>query len=298
MTPTLDMKTALIVEGGGMRGIYTAGVLDSFLNAGYDPFDMYFGVSVGASTLSSFLAGQRKRHYRIFTQIACGSDLFSLKRMMKGGHYMDLDWLWDTVESSLPLDTEAIDNHLAADKQCYIVCTRVDTGMPEYLSPKGREWIDILKATSALPILYRDFPMIFGTPMVDGGITDPLPVKAAYDKGARRVVIIRTRPCGVYKTARISPYLGSLFFRKHPELKQQIRNQELSYNTTLDFLSHPPEDLIITQISPRAPLKSTRTSTRRSGMIEDYIEGVETGEAALKALFRKHDRVDETGPLN
>lgn len=283
MTHSLTVKKALVVEGGGMRGIFTAGVLDAFLDVDFDPFDIYFGVSIGASTLSSFLARQNKRHYRIFTKIASGSELFSLKRMLSGGHYMDLDWLWDTVEASLPLGTDAIDKTIE-NKQCYIVCTNVDTGLPAYLSPKGREWIGMLKASSALPVLYRGFPMIYGVPMIDGGVSDPLPVKEAYARGARHVVVIRTRPLGVYKTSRLSPLLGSLFFIKYPALKHRIRQQTQYYNETLDFLYRPPEDLIITQISPQTLLKTKRTSTRLDALMADYVQGVEVGQHILKTL--------------
>lgn len=274
---------ALIVEGGGMRGIFTAGVLDVFLDEKFDPFNMYFGVSVGASILSSFLARQNKRHYRIFTQIAPSPDFISLKRMLTGGSYMDLDWLWNTVESSIPLDTNNIDKNLSG-KECYIVCTGVETGAPMYLSPMGCEWIEILKASSALPLLYRHFPRISGIPMIDGGITDPLPIKEAYKRGARHVVIIRTRPEGFYKSARLSPLLGSMFFNKYPRLKEKIRSHVRRYNDSVDFIVNPPADLTITQISPQAPTKTGRSSTQISSLIDDYLCGIEMGMNALNQI--------------
>lgn len=279
----LDQSTpskALIVEGGGMRGIFTAGVLDVFLDEGFDPFNMYFGVSVGASILSSYLARQHKRHYRIFTQIAPNPEFISFKRMLSGGSYMDLDWLWDTVESSIPLDTKSIDKNLSG-KECYIVCTGVESGDPIYLSPMGNDWIDILKASSALPVLYRHFPVISGVPMIDGGVADPLPIREAYKRGARHVVIIRTRPEGFYKSSRLSPLLGSMFFKKYPGLKEKIRSHVKYYNESVDFIENPPSDLTIIQISPKAPTKTGRTSTEIDSLIDDYMNGVEMGVNTL-----------------
>lgn len=283
MMITPEKKTALVVEGGGMRAIFTAGVLDAFLDADFDPFDMYLGVSGGALTLSSYLARQYTRYYRIFTEIAYGPELFSFKRMLTGGSYIDLDWLWNAVEAVMPLDTRAIDINLMG-KECYIVSTQVDTGLPAYLSPQGREWINMLKASSALPILYRHFPVINGIPMTDGGITDPVPVKEAYDRGARHIVVIRTRPMDAHKTSRISPLIGALFFKKYPNLKEKFRNQAQCYNSTVDFMLNPPDDLTITQISPQSIMKTKRTRTHIDALNSDYADGVAMGQKALKTL--------------
>ncbi|MBU1170148.1 MAG: patatin family protein [Proteobacteria bacterium] len=281
-----ENKKALVVEGGGMRGIFTTGVLDSFLSSAFDPFDMYFGVSVGASTLSSFLAGQFKRHFRIFTEMACRPEFMSLKRMITGGSYMDLDWLWNTVEASSPLDTPSIDLNLKG-KECYIVCTHVETGKPLYLSPWGKEWIGILKASSAIPLLYKHFPQFEGAPLADGGVSDPIPVMEAYNKGARHIVVIRTRPVNARKEAWLTPAISSMFFNNTPQLKEEIRSQARRYNETLDFMESPPSDLTITQIAPQTAMKTRRTSKQNQFLINDYSEGVKRGLHAIDILDPK-----------
>src|SRR5512135_324999 len=97
-------KRALVVEGGGMRGIFSAGVLDAFLEQDFDPFDIYIGVSAGACNLSSQVAGQYRRNFRIYTNQMVRPEFISVGKFLRGGHYMDLDWLWETFQRVDPLD--------------------------------------------------------------------------------------------------------------------------------------------------------------------------------------------------
>ncbi len=283
MCETAHPKTALVVEGGGMRGVFTSGVLDAFLESSFDPFSMYYGVSVGASALSSFLAGQQGRHFKIFTEIACKPEFMSLKRMFKGGSFMDLDGLWENVERTLPLNTAAIDRHLAT-RECRIVCTSVRTGMPVYIHPKGREWIGVLKASSSIPFFYRHFPAVGDEPMADGGISDPIPVMAAYRRGARHVVVVRTRPEGVRKRNGTARFAGFLLAAKYPGLGRKLMRQAAQYNHALDFMDHPPKDLRITQIFPGQAMKTKRTSVDAENLFADYCDGLLKGRACLKHL--------------
>ena len=97
-------RTALIVEGGGLRGIFAAGVLDAFLEADFDPFNLYLGVSAGANNLSSYVAQQRGRNYRVYTHYALHPEFINVRKYLRGGHLMDLDWLWEESLSGLPFD--------------------------------------------------------------------------------------------------------------------------------------------------------------------------------------------------
>jgi predicted patatin/cPLA2 family phospholipase len=88
-------NSALVVEGGGMRGVFSAGVLNAFGTTGFDPFDLYIGVSAGACNLAAHLAEQHNRNYHVTTAYSATSRFINLLRFIRGGHYMDLDWLWD-----------------------------------------------------------------------------------------------------------------------------------------------------------------------------------------------------------
>ncbi len=105
-------KSALVVEGGGMRSIFAAGVLHAFGKAGFDPFDLYIGVSAGACHLASHLAGQNNRNFDITLQYSLKSDFINIKRFLSGGHLMDLDWLWKQTITNYRLDLAYLFNKL------------------------------------------------------------------------------------------------------------------------------------------------------------------------------------------
>jgi predicted patatin/cPLA2 family phospholipase len=105
-------RSALVVEGGGMRGIFAAGVLFAFGCEKYDPFDIYIGVSAGACDLASHLAGQNSRNYEVLTTYSSSTDFISFIRFIAGGHLMDLDWLWNTTIRNCRLDLKTLFNGL------------------------------------------------------------------------------------------------------------------------------------------------------------------------------------------
>ena len=94
----------LLVEGGAMRGIFTTGVLDGFLEARFNPFDLFIGVSSGAANLAAYLAEMPKRNFRIYTDYSLRPEFISFKRFIRGGHLMDLDWLWEKTIAEIRLD--------------------------------------------------------------------------------------------------------------------------------------------------------------------------------------------------
>src|SRR4051794_6064259 len=107
----MAIRTAIVVEGGAMRGIFSAGVLDGLMQLGLDDFDLAIGTSAGACNLASFVARQHGRNLRCYTDIMARRQLFSVRRALRGGHYMDLDWLWGALAAEDPLDEHAITAH-------------------------------------------------------------------------------------------------------------------------------------------------------------------------------------------
>ncbi|HPB83123.1 MAG TPA: patatin family protein, partial [Spirochaetota bacterium] len=190
-------KSALVVEGGGMRGVFSAGVLHAFGEIGFDPFDLYIGVSAGACNLASHLAGQNDRNFDIIMRYSSTGKFINPLRFLKGGHYMDLDWLWDITIREYRLDLKKIFMDLATeDKEFIVVTTSMNTGRVMYLRPDEGTLEEYLKASSSLPVLYRNILKIDGEEVTDGGIADPVPVIEAYRRGARTITVIRSRPAG------------------------------------------------------------------------------------------------------
>jgi len=272
--------TALVAEGGGMRGIFCAGVLDAFMERKFDPFDMYIGVSAGACNLASHLAGQHERNFRIYTRIMTKPEFISPRKFISGSRLMDLDYLWSAIDVEDPLAVKEIYRDRTRDFT--VVGTSVETGHAVYLKPGPDDCSESLKASSAVPLLYRGFLEINGIRLVDGGVADPIPAQEAYRRGARRIVVIRTRPPQYRKTKGLENYISSFATRRWPELSLAVKNQADTYGRCVEFVLNPPADAEIVQVAPDEPLKSGRTTQELDKLLSDYHQGREHGERFVR----------------
>ena len=273
-------KIALIVEGGGMRGMFAAGVLDSFYEIGFDPFHLYFGVSAGSLNLISHLAGQFRRNYRVVMFCATSGQFINGWKYLKGGHYVDLDWLSNECLEAYPLDKDTALQRLEdTGKKFVIVCTNVETGRPDYYSPNIDNMNNILIGSCCLPLLYRKPVYIGGVRVIDGGICDPIPVKKAYADGATDIVVIRSREENHReKNTSIELKIGSLLYKRHPKLQKAILNLPNTYNNSLSFIETSPSDVNIFQIAPKSRLSANLTSTNTQLLEMDYWLGRHQGK--------------------
>lgn len=268
--------TALVVEGGGMRGIFTAGVLDVFMEKQFDPFALYIGASAGACNLASHLAGQHQRNFRIYTRLMTRAKFISMKNFLYGRHMMDLDYLWDAIDIEDPLAVKNIYRNKGRD--FIVIGTAVDTGKAVYMKPNAEDCSISLKASSAVPLLYRGFIEINGIRMVDGGVADPIPAEEAYRRGFGTIVVIRTRPPYYRKTKGFENYISSIATRKWPRLAEAVKNQADTYGRCVDFILQSPPNAKIMQIAPEGPLKTGRTTQDMDSLLADYELGRRLGE--------------------
>lgn len=276
------IQTALVCEGGAMRGIFSAGVLDVFLEEKFEPFDLVIGTSAGACNLVSYLAHQHERNLRCYRDIMSRPQLFSFPRFLRGGHYIDLDWLWERFIAEDPLDQPAVDAHPA---HLIAVATCARTGAPLYLEPRSPEIMEYLKGSSAMPMLYRGVVNWGGHEMADGGISDPIPVKKAYALGARKIVVIRSRPTGVTKKDGFEQKLTAFLTRNHPGIAKAIRETSVrAYGDAVAFCEKPPEDARIWQIAPPSLMKTGRTTQDTEILLADYTLGRRAAKEALKEI--------------
>jgi predicted patatin/cPLA2 family phospholipase len=269
---------ALVVEGGAMRGIFSAGVLDVFLEERFRPFDLALGVSVGASNVLSYLAGQHGRARRCFLGPMSRSEFIDPWRMLRGGHWLDLDWLWDAITREDPLDCAAA---ATSGVEYALVATCARTGLPRYLTPCADEMLEALKASCALPVLYRRTVRIGGDAMVDGGLSDPLPVREAYRRGARTIVVVRSRAAGYVKRARLANHIGAWTMRSVPGVARACRGAARAYRDGAEFLRSPPSDCTIIHVAPSSALVTGRTTRDRAALERDYALGRALGRQAI-----------------
>jgi predicted patatin/cPLA2 family phospholipase len=274
---------ALIAEGGAMRGIFGAGALDVFLEQRFFPFDLALGVSVGASNVLSFLARQHGRTRRCFLDQMSRPEFIDPWRGVRGGHWLDLDWLWEAIEREDPLDRRAA---AACGIEYALVATSVRTGAPRYLAPKADDMLEALKASCALPLLYRRTVSLDGEEFVDGGLSDPIPVREAYRRGARTLIVLRSRAAHFVKNARVTNRIGAWAMRGEPGLAKACRNAAAVYRDAVEFMSHPPADCRVIQVAPAAALATGRTSRDRAALQRDYALGRALGREAIERFAR------------
>ena len=281
-------QIALIVEGGGFKSAFTAGILDSFIINGFDPFQLYLGVSGGAMNLTSYISLQYKRNIEIISAMSTKSSFISIIRFLKGGNYMELKYLLDVTTNKFPFNIEAANISLT-NSDCKVVVTNYLNGSPAYLSVKKYGWMKTMQATGSLPIATRGFCEIAGKKYIDGGLSDPLPVKRVYDWGYRNIILLRTYPINMKPDWNLESLYAPLFYRNNPKLKKMIIQNDKIYSRQQKYISSPPKDLDIFQIAPETELNCGVISSSQEHIQMDYRYGLELG---LDALSKMQTSVD------
>ena len=273
-----NSQHALVVEGGAMRGIFAAGVLDEFLAQQYQPFTSYFGVSAGATNVAAYLCKQATRNYKVITDYSCRPEFINLSRFVKGGHLFDLDWLWQETIREIPLNT---DEFSQSPHDFYIVATAIESGQAHYLQATGSEMVEQLKASCAIPIAYRDYPKINGIAMTDGGVADSIPVKKAYEMGASEITVILSQPLGYRKKDVKVAWLTKQLYKNTPALAQASLQRSKNYNSSINFLHNAPPDCKINIIAPPAGFKVGRTTKNLAILNSGYQMGINEAKTYL-----------------
>lgn len=272
-------KTALIVEGGAMRSVFSCGVLDHFMAMDFSPFDSFWGVSAGASNLAAYLAKMPLRNKRIYLDYSLRKEFVSLSRFLRGGDMIDLDWMWEITLKELGIDKQTFDNDT---RPFFLVVTNSATGRPEYLTPDSELLAETMKASSALPILYRRGVELSNGHFVDGGVSDSIPIEEAIRRGASKIMIIRSRDKS-YKKSK--PKLGAsypLFLKKTPALIIPMQTIYERYNQTLELIEHPPEGVQIVEVCPPDGFSLSRLTQSKDELKKAYQLGVEAGKHAIQ----------------
>ena len=274
-------RTALVVEGGAMRGIFSTGVLDSFLAEDFHPFDICIGVSAGANNLVSFLAGARERSYTIYTHLSPQPQFINIRRFVTGGHLMDLDWLWDMSMRDLPIN---VDRVIHEGPEYVIGLTRVRDGQIVFRNPDTENLAEMLKASSAMPLFYRRFVTLDdGEDYVDGGLAEPIPVEEARRRGAGRILVLRSRPYSFRMNPRKRNRLMQAALRDYPALRHAFAHRSERYNRAVDFIRNPPEGVHITEINPPEEFETSRMTRDVDALNRDYRRGIEQGREIVRA---------------
>ncbi len=226
-------KIGLVVEGGGMKCAYNAGILDVFLDHQIT-FDYCIGVSGGAGNVASFVAGQRGRNIRFFTEHIHSPQYFGVKSLLKTGNLFGLQYIYGDLTNSTgkdPLDFPAIMRNPA---EYEVAATNVVTGEAEYFGKEDMKQDDYrpIMASSAIPAACLPVE-INGVPYYDGGISDAIPVRRALEKGCDRIVVILSKQRDYVRKPQGMRFLYSTLCRKYPKIIEDIDRRHITYRENL-----------------------------------------------------------------
>ncbi len=229
-------KIGLVVEGGGMKCAYGAGVLDSFLDHGIT-FDYYIGVSAGSANLASFLAGQRDRNRRYYVEHISDPLYFGLRAYVKTRDLFNLQRIYGDMTNEGGIDPLDYDAFMAAPGEYEAVATNALTGEPAYFPKEVMERNNYrhIMASCALPAMCRPV-VIDGVPYFDGGSVDAVPVRRAMERGCDKIVVILSKPRDFVKKPEGHRRLYTFLCRKYPAVVEALNRRHIMYRGCQDAM--------------------------------------------------------------
>lgn len=277
----MNENTALVLEGGGLRGVFTCGVLDCFMEHGIR-FPFTVGVSAGACNGLSYMSGQKGRAKASNIDLMDKHHYVGLKYLLTQGCIMDFKLLFeDFPQRIIPYDYEA---YFSNPDRFVMVTTNCLTGKAEYFEEKSsaERVMDIVRASSSLPFVCR-ISYVDGVPMLDGGIADSIPVGYAFAQGYERLIVVLTRNKGYRKKEGKTPFL-KLFYRRYPALQKAIADRNAVYNRTMDLIERLEEEGRITVLRPLKPVVVDRMEKDTDKLRALYDEGYAVAEQYIDSL--------------
>lgn len=275
-------RTGLVLEGGGVRGIYTAGVLDVFMENNIT-FDGVIGVSAGAVHGCSFLSNQKGRSIRYYRKYCSDPRFMGFRSWLTTGDFVGADFCYHELPDKLDIYDHDAFRH--SGTQFYVTCSNVETGQAEYIRLTDmRAQIDYLRASASLPYFSR-IVEIDGRKYLDGGCTDSIPVAAFRHMGYRRNVVILTQPADYRKKPemRAMPFL---FYRQYPAFAAALRRRHEVYNKTVTQINEMAEQGTAFIIRPGQSLNIGRLETGPDKVQRVYDIGRADAENLLPSLHR------------
>ena len=277
------MKTGLVLEGGAMRGMYTAGVLDVMMENNIKVNGM-IGVSAGATFGCNFKSGQIGRTIRYNLKYSKDPRYVGIRSLIKTGNLYGADFCYREIPEKL--DIFDVNAYRENPIEFYVVATDVETGKPVYhLCPNGdREDIEWYRASASLPLISK-IVEIDGKKMLDGGIADSIPIHKFREMGYEKNIVILTQHRG-YKKKKSSmlPVIKLKMVRKYPEMVKDIEYRHINYNNTLKDLLKMEERGEVYIIQPHDPIKIKRTERDPKKLKDLYETGRREGMEHIKKL--------------
>lgn len=267
------MKTAVIDVGGGLRGIFGAGVFDGCLDENIR-FDLCLGVSAGSANCSSYLSGQKGRNYLFYKDYSTRPEYMSVQNLRENGNYIDMEYIYGVLSNSdgeNPLDYGKIQANPA---DMITVCTNAATGKPAYFDKSwmDQDRYDVIKASCSIPVVNKPY-LLNNIPFFDGALSDPVPLDKAFELGADKVVLILTKPADKKRTPYKDRVL-SLMMKEYPFATKGLRHRIERYNASVEKARQLEKEGKVLIVSPDSVHGVSTLKRDPAGMDALYQDGV------------------------
>lgn len=265
-------NAGLVLEGGGMRGAYTAGVLDYWMEQGV-AFERIYGVSAGAIQACSFMSGQKGRGFACFADYLDDWRYVSLRSLLTTGDMFGVKMCYDTIPNELyPFDYSAFE---ANPTRLYAAMTNVSTGKAEYrpIEDMHRDTIAI-RASGTLPFISRTVK-VDGQKYLDGGIADSIPLQRALEDGFERTVVVLTQDESYQKKPSSMGRMAALRYPLRPQLRKQMETRHTRYNQQTAFVKQMEQEGRAFVVRPQSPVTIARMEKDREKLKALYRQGRE-----------------------
>lgn len=279
----IDRKTALVLEGGGMRGVFTSGVLDAFMKHDLT-FPYIVAVSAGACNGMSYVSHQPRRARISNIDYLARYKYIGLRHLVTQGCIFDRELLYDKFPNQyLPFD---FDTFFSSSMTFEMVTTNCLTGQPMYLSERHdrQRALDIVRASSSLPFVSKIVD-VDGIPMLDGGIVDSIPLQHAIDMGHPSNVLVLTRNRGYRDTGK-DMKIPRFIYRKYPRLRVALSHRLAAYNAQLEYVERMEDEGRVICIRPERPMEVDRIEKDIAKLERLYEEGFALGERFCEKYWK------------
>lgn len=277
-------QAGLVLEGGGMKGIYTAGVLDFFLEKEIE-FSSCYGVSAGACCLCSFLSKQKKRAYHVNVDYLDQKAYCSVESFLRTGDLFGADMCYSLIPDYLnPYDFDTFDRY---EGKAYAVVTNIATGAAEYILLKDmHKDVIAVRASASMPLVSRNV-RIDGKLYLDGGLADSIPIRRSMKDGNRKNVIVMTKEEGYVRRPIGLPEQALLRARylHYPKVPELMRERHLSYNNTVQYIEEQRRQGKVFVIRPKYKSDVGRVEKDKAKLDALYGQGYRDAEACYMDLL-------------
>lgn len=275
-------QAGLVLEGGALKGVYTAGVIDFFLDKGIE-FSSVYGVSAGACTMCSYLSKQRGRALDVSIDYLDSKSYCSAESLLFTGDLFNVDMCYHLIPDYLhPYDYETFNKY---EGKAFSVATDIRTGRPEYFRIRDMKAdIDKIRASASMPLVSRNVKIGDGL-YLDGGISDSIPVQKSIIDGNRKNVVVMTKEVGFVRRPASQLALIKARYYRYPKVAERMAQRHIDYNEQVAYIERLQKNGQAFVLRPKTASGVGRLEKDRNKLLALYRQGYDEAEERYEELL-------------